>query len=60
VALSTLLQLAALYVPPLAALLGLTPLILTEWMVVAGLAAVPAVVGQAAKLWRQRQRSVML
>lgn len=40
------LQLLAVYWPPLAALLGTTPLNVSDWMVVAGLSVVPALVGQ--------------
>jgi Ca2+-transporting ATPase len=46
------LQLFAAFFPPLAAVLRIAPLSGREWAVVAGLAAVPAVLGQAAKLIR--------
>ncbi len=46
VALSLGLQLLAAATPPLAALLHLVPLSWTDWLVVVGLASVPAVVGQ--------------
>jgi hypothetical protein len=49
VALSIALQLAALGFAPLAAILHVTPLETTEWIVVVALAAIPAVVGQGAK-----------
>ena len=55
VAVSVALQLAAMYVAPLAGVLHVVPLDLTEWAVVLGLAAVPAVVGQTIKLWRAGQ-----
>jgi len=41
-----------LYVDPLPRLLRVSPLTGTEWLVVLGLAGVPAVVGQALKMWR--------
>jgi nucleotide-binding universal stress UspA family protein len=49
VALSIALQLAALGFAPLAAILHVTPLETTKWIVVVALAAIPAVVGQGAK-----------
>lgn len=49
-----LLQALAVEVPLLARLLGVQPLALADWAVVAGLALVPAVVGQALKLGRSR------
>ncbi|HEU0014119.1 MAG TPA: HAD-IC family P-type ATPase [Longimicrobium sp.] len=52
VALTVSLQLLALYLPPLRGVLGLVPLRLADWAVVAPLAAAPAVVGQAIKVWR--------
>ena len=54
VMLSAGLQLAALYIEPLPRLLRVTPLDAGEWAVVAGCAAIPAVVGQALKIWRPR------
>ncbi len=55
VALAGSLQLVALYLPPLADVLRLVRPSLTEWGVVLGLAAVPAVVGQALQLWQGRR-----
>jgi magnesium-transporting ATPase (P-type) len=55
VALSIALQLAAMYVEPLARVLGVRPLDLAGWALVLGLGAIPAVVGQARKLWRARR-----
>jgi Ca2+-transporting ATPase len=49
VALSLALQVAAVTVEPLAGVLGVAPLGTREWMVVAGLGLVPAVIGQAVK-----------
>jgi Ca2+-transporting ATPase len=49
VAVSIGLQLATAAIPALAALLHLVPLSWTDWIVVFGLAAVPAVVGQLSK-----------
>lgn len=46
------LQLLALEVPPLARALVVQPLSVEEWLVVTALAATPAVIGQAWKLWR--------
>jgi Ca2+-transporting ATPase len=54
VVLSIGLQLAAMYVDPLAVLLHVERLRLTEWAVVVGLSTVPALVGQAIKLGRAR------
>ena len=54
VALSISLQLAAMYVEPLADLLHVVPLRSEEWIVVLVLAAIPAIVGQALKVWRRR------
>ena len=53
VALSIGLQLVAMYVEPLAALLHVVPLRREEWVVVVVLAAIPAVVGQALKVVRR-------
>jgi Ca2+-transporting ATPase len=47
---AVLLQIAAISIAPLARVLHLTPLSVREWVVIVTLAAVPAVVGQAAKL----------
>ena len=49
-ALSIGLQVLAAVWPPLANLLHLTPLSATDWIVIGGLAAVPAVIGQGVKL----------
>jgi len=49
------LQLAAVYWPPLSRVLGTTPLGLAEWGVVVGLAAGPAVVGQLVEVVQQRR-----
>ena len=50
------LQLLAVYWPPLAALLGTTPLDAADWIVVVALSVVPAFVGQL--LRRSRRPSV--
>jgi Ca2+-transporting ATPase len=55
VALAIGLQIAPLYVPILTDLLQLEPLQLREWGVVIGLGALPALVGQAIKVWKQRK-----
>lgn len=57
VVLSVILQLIAVYFEPIAAVLGVTPLSLREWVVVIGLAAIPAVIGQTLKMWRLRQQA---
>jgi Ca2+-transporting ATPase len=44
------LQLAAIYVAPVAGALGVSPLSDAEWLVVLGCAALPAVIGQVARL----------
>ncbi len=49
-ALSIALQLLAVYVDPLARILGVVPLAAREWLIVVSFALVPAVVGQAIKL----------
>jgi hypothetical protein len=49
-----LLQVFAVHWAPLAAVLRVTPLTGLEWLVVAGLAALPAVAGQTAKLLDDR------
>jgi Ca2+-transporting ATPase len=51
--LALLLQLAAATVEPLARILRVTPLDAVEWMVVVGLAVLPALGGQALKLFRR-------
>jgi len=48
------LQLAALYWPPLARVLGTVPLEWTDWPVVTAFAVAPALVGQAMKAFRAR------
>ena len=52
--LAVLLQLAAVFVDPLARILRVVPLDSTEWLVVVALASVPALGGQALKLVRGR------
>ena len=52
VGLSVLLQVATMYVEPLPRLLRVAPLDGSEWLVVGCCALVPAVTGQALKLWR--------
>ncbi len=54
VAVSIALQLAAMYLEPLAGVLRVTPLSPDQWLVVVALSAVPAVAGQMVK---QFQRS---
>jgi Ca2+-transporting ATPase len=49
------LQLAAVYWPPLAAVLRTVPLSPGDWLVVTGLSAVPAVVGQVSELVQERR-----
>ena len=39
---------------PLARILDVAPLGICEWLLVAGLAVLPAVVGQLSKVWRHR------
>jgi Ca2+-transporting ATPase len=51
------LQVMAVRLDPLAQVLGLSPLTGKDWLVVLGLALVPAVVGQALKSLRMRRRS---
>jgi Ca2+-transporting ATPase len=50
------LQLLAVYLAPLARILGLTPLAPWEWFVVVGLSVIPAVLGQLLKIARARSR----
>jgi P-type Ca2+ transporter type 2C len=57
VALSVLLQLAALLIAPLADVLRLVPLGWQEWAVILAVSAVPAVVGQLLKARHTRARS---
>jgi Ca2+-transporting ATPase len=52
VAVSLLLQLVAIYVPPLAGALGVAPLGPAEWVVALGCAALPALAGQTMRLAR--------
>jgi Ca2+-transporting ATPase len=52
IAVSLALQALAIYLPALARVLHTRPLGLTEWLVALGLAALPAVIGQAARLIR--------
>jgi Ca2+-transporting ATPase len=52
VGLAVALQIAALHVDPLPALLGVVPLAPGEWAIVVTLSALPAVVGQGIKSWR--------
>ncbi|MEO8452660.1 MAG: cation-translocating P-type ATPase C-terminal domain-containing protein [Gemmatimonadota bacterium] len=51
---AVLIQIAALEVAPIAAILHLTPLSIEDWAAVIGLAALPAVAGQALKAVRVR------
>ncbi len=53
VALSIALQLLAIYVQPLARVLGVEPLDARSWLIVLSLAVIPAVVGQGIKLARR-------
>jgi Ca2+-transporting ATPase len=46
------LQLAAVHWPPLADLLGTTPLARSDWLAVMGLSLVPAVIGQLVRVFR--------
>jgi hypothetical protein len=46
------LQVATLYLDPLPRLLRVMPMAGDQWLVVLCLAAVPALVGQAVKVWR--------
>jgi Ca2+-transporting ATPase len=55
VAVTALLQLAAVYVPPLARVLGLEPLRLFDWAFIVPLAGLPAVIAQARKVLRRRR-----
>jgi P-type Ca2+ transporter type 2C len=52
--LALLLQLAAAGIDPLARILRVTPLEPVEWLVVVALASIPALVGQAVKVYRDR------
>jgi Ca2+-transporting ATPase len=55
-ALSVVLQVIAVYVGPLARVLGTVPLEGRDWLIVLGFAAIPAVVGQMIKLTRRDGR----
>ncbi len=57
VALVVLLQLLALYAPPLTAVLDTRPLRWQEWLIVLPLSALPGLVGQAVRLWTGRRRA---
>ena len=57
VALTIVLQALAVHLPALAQILRTRPLTPGEWLVALGFAVVPAVVGQALKLWRGRRPS---
>jgi Ca2+-transporting ATPase len=52
------LQFLAVYFPPLAAVLGVRPLAVRDWLVIVPLAALPALVGQAVAWVRLRRRPV--
>ncbi len=56
VALVLLLQLLALYAPPLTAVLDTRPLRWQEWLIVLPLSALPGLVGQAVRVWTGRRR----
>ena len=56
VGLTVLLQVLAVHWPPLSRTLATTALGTREWLVALGLGLVPAVIGQALKLWRGRSR----
>jgi Ca2+-transporting ATPase len=56
VALVVSLQMVAIYVPPIAAVLQVVPLTVEEWGIVIATALVPAVVGQILKIARSRAR----
>ena len=56
VALAVGLQLCAVYVPSLATLLQIAPLGPLDWVVITGLAAVPAVTGQTLRWLRSKRR----
>ena len=53
--LAVLLQALAVVVDPLARILRVTPLGPVEWVVVVGLASIPAIAGQAVKVYRSTQ-----
>jgi Ca2+-transporting ATPase len=57
VVLSIALQLLAIYVQPLARVLGVEPLDARSWFLVLSLAVIPAVLGQGIKLVRRRKRT---
>jgi Ca2+-transporting ATPase len=54
---SIVLQLLAIYVPPLARVLGVEPLDARSWLIVLSLGVIPAVLGQGIKLARRRTRA---
>ena len=54
-AFSLVLQLATVYVNPLAHILGLVPPASGDWLIIIGFALGPAVVKQAIKLGRRRR-----
>ncbi len=60
VAVAVGLQWLSVAVPGIASTIGLTPLDGTEWLVVVGLAALPALVGQAVKRWPRSTRDALL
>jgi Ca2+-transporting ATPase len=53
VILTVALQILAIHLPPLARALGLRPLTPYDWVIVVGLALVPAAIGQLLKLIRR-------
>jgi Ca2+-transporting ATPase len=55
VALVTALQIVSAHLPPLASVLGTAPLSAADWMVVLGLALIPAALGQGYKLARKTE-----
>jgi P-type Ca2+ transporter type 2C len=57
VALSLVLQLVAIYVDPVAAVLRVTPLGWRDWVVVLMFSAIPAVAGQFMKAFRRRSQT---
>jgi Ca2+-transporting ATPase len=56
VLISVMLQLLAVSYEPLARLLRVTPLSRSDWLLVAGCAAAPALIGQVIKSWRHDDR----
>jgi hypothetical protein len=53
--LAVLLQVLAVVVEPLARILRVAPLDALEWMVVVGLASIPAIAGQVLKVYQSTQ-----